>query len=141
MIKFILLSIALIFIYEHFTQKKLLIKFTYQYANKNDSNNIKLIVENTSSTKTFFYSIGVGALTDTGWVGLIADINSIGQNGFLSLKPIRYKSTAIKNVSKKQILFIYSYYKPKKIRFNVIYYEKKDFESKGEIIYSMPIPI
>ena len=65
-----------------------MIKFTYHYTNKNDSDDIKLIVRNLSRVNTYYYSIAVEGLTDTGWIGLNADINSLGQNDFWVLKPI-----------------------------------------------------
>jgi len=118
-------------------QVKLPIKFTYQYK-KNDPDNVRLIVENLSG-RTYYYTIGVEGLTDTGWVGLNADINSIGQNDFLVLKPIKKKTRIIKDQSKKKVLFAYDYVKPKKIRFCVTYFEKQDVRSKLEEIYLPPI--
>lgn len=84
--------------------------------------------------KTLYYAISVSGLTDTGWVVLNSDINSIGKNDFLALKPLKPKSTNIKCISKNKILFIYSYYNPKKIKFSLMYYQKKDFETEGKII-------
>lgn len=121
------------------TQKESPIKFSYQYIKKNDSDNVKLIVENVLSTKTFYYSIGVEGLTDTGWVGLNADINSLGVNEFWALKAIKPRSKVIKTVSKKRIFHLYKYYKITKIKFGVTYFEKKDFSSKSETIYLPPM--
>lgn len=99
---------------------------------------IVLNVKNVSS-RTYYYFISAAGLTDTGWVSLISDINSLGQNGFVALKPLKSKSTVVKYISKKKILFIYAYYKPRKIRFSLMYYEKQDFESEGKIIELPPL--
>lgn len=120
-------------------QNKLPMQFTYQYVNKNDSDKVKLIAKNVSPNKTFYYSIAVQGLADTGWVGLLSDINSLGQNDFWALKPIKPHTCITKYVSKKKVLFVYAYYKIRKIRFNLVYYEKKDFESKSKNIYLPPM--
>ena len=118
-------------------QNPLPIKFSYQYVKKSDSDNIKLIVQNISK-KTFYYSIAIQGRNDTGWVSLLSDINSLGQNEFLSLKPLTPGSKIVKYTSMKRIWYIYEYYKISKIRFGAMYYEKKNFDSKGGIIYIDP---
>lgn len=120
-------------------QPKQPINFTCSYAKANDSDNVKLIVKNLLPDKTFYYAISVAGLTDTGWAVLNSDINSIGQNDFLVLKPLKSKSTVVKYISKKKILFIYTYYKPRKIRFSLMYYKKQDFETEGKIIDLPPL--
>jgi len=74
-----------------------------------------------------------------GWVSLISDINSLGQNGFVALKALKPKNAIVKCISKKKILFIYAYNKPQKIRFSLMYYKKRDFETEGEIIELPPL--
>lgn len=115
------------------------IKFAYRYVKKNDSDNIKLFIENASSTKTIYYSIGVEGLTDTGWIGLNADINSLGMNEFWVLKPIKPKSKTGKDVSKKRIFNLYRVKRITQIKFGVTFFEKKDFSSKSETIYLPPM--
>lgn len=110
------------------------IKFSYRYVNK-DSDSIQLKIENESTVKTFYYVIGIQGLTDTGYVGLVADINSLGKNDFLALKPLHHKSNSTKSVSKRKIYYLYNQKNIKKLRFEVTYYEKKDFDSKSQIIY------
>jgi len=135
--------ILLIILFEAFggilyAQKESPIKF-YQHVNGKDADNIQLKVENVSNVKTFYYTIGVQGLTDTGYVGLVADINSLGQNEFLVLKPLHPKSNAIKSVSKKRIYDIYNQKHIRKLKFEVSYYEKKDFNSKSQVIYLTPL--
>jgi hypothetical protein len=120
-------------------QPKQPIDFTCAYAKANDSDNIRLTARNHLSDKTFYYAISVAGLTDTGWVVLNSDINSIGQNDFLVLKPLRPNSADAKYVSKKKILFIYAYYKPKRIRFSLMYHKKLDFKTEGKVIDSPPL--
>jgi hypothetical protein len=115
------------------------INFSSQYLRKGDSNDIKLIVRNSSSNQTFYYCVGVQALADTGWVGLLADIDALGQNDFLALTQIKARERAIKTVSRRRIFLNYPRYAHKKIRFEIEYYEKQDFESKSKIIYLPPI--
>lgn len=116
-------------------QKDIPIKFWSQYVKKTDSDNVKLMIENLSSAKTYYYSVGVEGLTDTGWVGLNADINSLGMNEFLTLKPIRPKSQIVKAVSKSRIFFLYKYHNIIKIRFGITYFEKNDFNSRNKSIF------
>lgn len=117
------------------------IKISYQYLKENDFDNIKLIVENVSFTKTVYYSIGVEGLIDTGWIGLNADINSLGMNEFWALKPIKPKSKAGKYVSKKKIFNLYRVKKITQIRFGVTFFEKKNFDSKSITIYLPPMSL
>ena len=114
------------------------IKFSYQYLRKGDSNDIKLIVQNNSSKRTFYYSVSLASLVDTGWVTLLSDIDALGQKEFLALLPIKAGQKVIKKVSKKRIISLYQTYPIKKVRFGVMYYEKPTLESKGEIIYLPP---
>jgi hypothetical protein len=120
-------------------QDQVPMKFSYRYLRKGDSNDIKLIVTNTSPNQKFYYYVGVQALADTGWVGLLADIDALGQNEFLALIPINAREKAIKIVSRRRISLNYPRYAHKKIRFQVTYYEKQDFNSKSETIYLPPI--
>jgi hypothetical protein len=76
------------------------ISFRYEYPDKNDLDKIKLIVENTSPTKTFYYSIALQVYNDTAWFPLLSDINSLGTNEFFVLKPIKPRSKIVKYVSK-----------------------------------------
>lgn len=122
-----------------YAQKESPIKFNCQYVNKTDSDNIQLKVENLSNVKTFYYAIGVQGLTDTGYVGLVADINSLGQNEFLTLKPLPPKSNVLKSVSKERIYYLYNQKHIKQLRFEVTYYEKKDLNSGSQIIYLTPL--
>lgn len=128
-----------LFLINAIAQSKHPISFAYMDAKSNDSDTIKLSIRNLSKDKTFFYSISVSGLTDTGWVVLNSDINSIGQNDFLVLKPLKPNKKYIKSISKKKIFFIYAYYRPQKIRFSLMYYEKQDFESEGGIIELPPL--
>ena len=107
-----------------------------EYLQKSSPDKIKLTVENLTSTKTYYYTIGLSALTDTGWVSLLGDIDSFGQNDFISILPIRGNKKVVKYISKENVLFMYSYYKPKKIRFQLSYFEKQDFKSNHEAIIS-----
>jgi hypothetical protein len=118
---------------------KPLVVFSYQYPDKNDSDKVKLIVKNISPDRTLYYTIGVQGFTDTGWVVLNPDINSLGQNDFVALKPIKPHAIAIKNLSKKHIGFLYAYYGIRKLRFSLGYYGKQDFDSKSHIIYLEPM--
>jgi len=131
-----LLLISICFYFASTAQNKSPITFTGNYSNKNNLDDIKLVVENKSSEKTFYYSIVLEGYNDTTWVPLLSDINSLGINEFLALKPLKPKNKAVKNVSKNKIFRLYKYYK---IRFGVMYYEKQDLKSKGEIIYLPPI--
>src|SRR5215216_5740486 len=114
-------------------QEKIPIKFSYQYLGKNHDT-IKLSVENVSK-RTYYYSIALQGYIDTAWVPLLSDINSLGENEFLVLKSLKPGSRAAKEISKKRINYLYSFKKIKKIRFGVMYYEKQDLDSKGDIIY------
>ena len=114
-------------------QNKKDVVFSAEFKKGSTDSIIILDVKNASS-KTFYYFISAAGLTDTGWVSLVSDINSLGQNGFIALKPLKPKSTIVKYISKKKILFIYAYYNPQKIRFSLMYYKKRDFETEGKVI-------
>ncbi|MFT3945669.1 MAG: hypothetical protein QM763_01745 [Agriterribacter sp.] len=119
-------------------QNKKDVVFSAEFKKGSVDSIIILNVKNASS-KTYYYFISAAGLTDTGWVSLISDINSLGQNGFIALKPLKPKNTVVKCISKKKILFIYAYYKPQKIRFSLMYYNKRDFEAEGKIIDLPPL--
>lgn len=59
--------------------------FMGTYKNVKSRDIVELAVKNNSIEKTYYYSIGVAGFTDTGWVGLTADINSLGKNDFSQL--------------------------------------------------------
>jgi hypothetical protein len=122
-----------------YAQQEAPIKFGYQYVNKKDADNVQLKLENVSTEKVFYYVIGVQGLTDTGYVGLVADINSLGKNDFLAIKPLLPKSSVTKSVSKRRMYYLYNQKNIKKLRFEVTYYEKRDFDSKSQIIYLHPL--
>jgi len=133
--KIISMSIAFFFAYTIIAQNKLPVKFTYNYASERNHNNIKLVVHNVSAIKLYYYTIGVQALTDTGWVGLNGDINSLGQNDFLKLNPIKSQGRFAKIVSKKKILDLYKYDHSKKIRLSMLCCDKQDLDSNCQTIY------
>ena len=118
-------------------QSRLPIKFAYSYS-KNDSNTIILIVHNLSS-KTFYYSIALSGFIANKWEPLLSDLNSLGVNEFTALKPLLGKSKVVKTVSKKYIYYIYGHTKMSKIRFGVMVYKKRDFDSNGDIIFIEPL--
>jgi hypothetical protein len=121
-----------------FTQDKSPIKISYHYLRKGDSSDIKLMVTNNSS-RTFRYSVTAAALTDTGWVPLVSDIDALGKKDFLAFMPIKAGQTVIKRVSKKEIISLYPTYSFKKVRFGVIYYDNANSESKHQIAYLPPL--
>jgi len=117
------------------------IKFSYRYLNKRDSSHdIKLTVEN-QSKKTIYYSIALQGYTNSGWKPLLSDINSLGTNDFLVLKLLKPKAKEIKIVSKKKINNRYKHYNINKIRFGIMFYEKQDLKSKGQIKYLDPLSL
>jgi hypothetical protein len=132
----LIILLVLLLIYScNRAQNKSPLQFTYSYANKKDSDLISLIVINQSASKTFYYTISLQVLNDSGWKPLLADINSANQNEFVSLKPIKAHSKAVKVISKLKIRGLIPYYKSQKIRFGLMYYEKKDFDSKSHVLY------
>lgn len=97
--------------------------FMGTYKNVKSRDIVELAVKNNSIEKTYYYSIGVAGLTDTGWVGLTADINSLGKNDFFSIKPIEPLSEKKKLVSKRKIFLLYDYCQISEIKFFLIYYD------------------
>ena len=71
---------------------------------------------------------------------LLSDINSLGKNEFLALRPLRPQEKIAKFVSQKKIFAGYKHEKFKKFRFGVMYYEQKSLKSIGNIIYLKPFP-
>ena len=137
--KYFLLLLLSIFYYVSSSQVLRPIKFSYKYLKNSDSDLIKLTVRNVSNNKTFYYSIALQGNSDTGWVSLLSDINSLGMNEFLFLKPIKPDQKVSKQVSKRRIIFLFKYYKIKKIKFGVMYYPSRDFAAKSEIIFLPPM--
>ena len=119
--------------------EKLIFPITFTQASDkiNSSTNIKLFVENTSTRKTYYYSIGIEGYKDSCWEPIICDINSLGMNEFIKLKPLKPKMKIVKFISKKSIHRLYPQYM--NIRFYVMLYEKQDFYADGDIIYLPPI--
>jgi hypothetical protein len=113
------------------------IHFICEY--KNEDSSIRISIENISPKKTYYYSVGIEGLTDTGWIGLTADINSLGTNDFWALIPITPGNRLIKYISKERILHIYASKKITQVRFEIEYFEKKDFNSKKQSITSSPM--
>lgn len=113
------------------------IEFNYKYKDKyHDS--VELIVFN-KSDKMKFFSIAVGGLTDTGWIGLTADINSLGSNDFWGLTAIAPKEKITKLSSKKRIFYLYDYYNISEIKFSLMYFEKKEISNDYRVIELDPM--
>jgi hypothetical protein len=122
-----------------YRQNAPVILFKATYLTPSDSDHIKLTAENLSASKTYYYSIGAMGLTDTGWVGLITDINSLGQNDFWGLVTLTPKNKTVKVVSKKRIMRLYAYKNITRIRFSLNYFARKDISSKSERIVLGPM--
>lgn len=118
-------------------QDKSQISFTSNFA-KCSQDKIKLEVKNLSSTKTFYYYIGAQGVVDTGYIPLLSDIKSIGQNGFLKLMPLNPNKNFIQFISKKRITKMCACHIAK-IRFYIVYFNKPNFESESKIIWIAPI--
>lgn len=113
------------------------IEFNYKYKDKyHDS--VELIVFN-KSDKMKFFSIAVGGLTDTGWIGLTADINSLGSNDFWGLTAIAPKEKITKLCSKKRIFYLYDYKNISRIRFSLMYFEEREITDKYKRIDLAPM--
>lgn len=135
---FLLLISFTTYFSDAFTQERVPVTITYSFSTKSDSDVVKLVVKN-QSKKLYYYSITLGGLINGEWESLLSDINSLGQNEFTVLKPIKGKSPIIKQVSLRRIYTLYEHKKPSQIRFGVMFYEKRDFQSKGSITYTSPI--
>lgn len=121
-------------------QKNIKVEFRSKNLGEN-SDIMRLIVKNTSQKEKYFYSIFLAGYSDTSWVHLLSDINSLGMNEFTALKPLLPGAKPIKNVSVARIKSIYSYANLTKIRFGVMIYKKQSFDSKGETILLEPIDL
>ena len=97
-------------------QDKSLLFFSAEYPKSKNADSIKLKVHNKSNTKTFYYSIVLQGFKDTSWIPLISDINSLGKNEFLGLKPLRPQEKITKFVSRKKIFEAYKHKKFKEFR-------------------------
>lgn len=102
------------------------------------SDTVKLKVSNRSE-KTLYYSIGVSGLTDTGWVGLTPDINSLGSELSWGLTTILPMSSEVRPVSKERIFYLYDYKNIARIRFSLMYFEEREITDKFERIDLAPI--
>lgn len=113
------------------------IEFNYKYKDKYHDT-VELIVFN-KSDKMKSFSIGVAGLTDTGWAGLTADINSLGSNDFWGLTAIAPKEKITKLSSKKRIFYLYGYYNISEIKFSLMYFEKKEISNDYKVIDLQPM--
>ena len=114
--------------------------FSAEYPKSRNADSIKLKVHNKSNAKTFYYSIALQGFKDTSWIPLISDINSLGKNEFLALKPLRPQEKITKFISRKKIFEAYKHKKFKEFRLGVMYYDQPSLKSKGNIIYLQPFP-
>jgi hypothetical protein len=120
-----------------FAQENLPIKFIAHYtANRNI---IRIEIQNSSSSKTYYFMVGVKGLVDTGQVRLVTDIKSLGQNEFIDLEPIGPHKRVIKFLAKKKISNDFPEYNIKKLIFFIEYFKGKDFRSESKVIWLSPI--
>ena len=105
------------------------IKFSVKEIFYTHKKSVKIEAYN-DSKRIIYYCIGVRAFTDTGYVGLTANIDAIGKIDFLALKKLNVNSKVVKYVSKKSIATIYNYISIKKLQFYLLVHYKKDFNSK-----------
>lgn len=113
------------------------VRFSYAYPTKNDTDRIQLKIENTGNS-TIYYSIGIGALTDTGWVFLLGNLDALGKNEWFMLKALSSNTIARKMVSKKDIFETYFFVKSKKIRFSLAYNTRRSLDGKEKIFEIYP---
>src|ERR1700722_18994289 len=120
---FLISSFCLFFFFSYGQSKKMAgpVEFNCSYQNANDTDSIKLMLTNRSEKTTYFFSLGIEGLKDTGWTNLLSNADALGKNEWFGLRPISPHKRKIKVMSMKRIYYIYNYAKIKKIRFFVIY--------------------
>jgi hypothetical protein len=114
------------------------IDFICSYQNANETDSIKLTITNRSENTTYFFSLGIEGLKDTGWTNLLSNADALGKNEWFGLRPISPHKHKIKIMSMKRIYYIYNYAKIKKIRFFVIYGTDQSLTGKEKLLYASP---
>ncbi|MBA3674075.1 MAG: hypothetical protein H0W75_03820 [Chitinophagaceae bacterium] len=134
--KYILITLFNVFHLVLIAQEKTDIIFTAKIK-KCRQDSIVIEVKNISQ-KTFYYYIGVEGLTDTGYVSLLSDIKSIGQNGFIKLTSIKPKAKFSQIISRKRIVRMCNC-RIRKLRFYISYFISHSFESQNRVIRLTPM--
>lgn len=113
------------------------VQFSFSYPNRTDSNWVQLTIDNKTDS-AIYYSVGIDGLSDTGWVHLLSNLDALGKNEWFGLKTLSPHQFEKEQISKERVYYIYRYVKPQKIRFYLLYSNRRSSHGIQKVLFVYP---